>query len=73
MDIDFYFARPYHSWERGANENTNGLIRQYFAKGSSFENTTDKEVETVQEILNNRPRKKLVIVKLLWLSLAKIN
>ena len=59
MDIGFYFARPYHSWERGANENTNGLIRQYFTKGSSLENITDKEVEDVQEILNNRPRKKL--------------
>lgn len=59
LDIDFYFARPYHSWERGANENTNGLIRQYFTKGSSFESITDKEVANVQEILNNRPRKKL--------------
>jgi IS30 family transposase len=59
LNIDFYFARPYHSWERGANENTNGLIRQYFAKGSSFENITDKDVAEVQEILNNRPRKKL--------------
>ena len=59
LDIDFYFARPYHSWERGANENTNGLIRQYFTKGSSFENITDKDVEKVQDILNNRPRKKL--------------
>ena len=59
LNIDFYFARPYHSWERGANENTNGLIRQYFAKGSSFENITDKDVAEVQEILNNRPRKKI--------------
>ena len=59
LDIDFYFARPYHSWERGANENTNGLIRQYFTKGSSFENITNKNVTKVQEILNNRPRKKL--------------
>jgi IS30 family transposase len=59
LNIDFYFARPYHSWERGANENTNGLIRQYFAKGSSFENITDIDVANVQEILNNRPRKKL--------------
>ncbi len=59
LGIDFYFARPYHSWERGANENTNGLIRQYFTKGSSFESITDKDVANVQEILNNRPRKKL--------------
>ena len=59
LDVDFYFARPYHSWERGANENTNGLIRQYFPKGSSFENISIDEVQRVQEILNNRPRKKL--------------
>lgn len=59
LAIDFYFAKPYHSWERGANENTNGLIRQYFPKGSSFENITNQDVEKVQNILNNRPRKKL--------------
>ncbi|GAB4278672.1 MAG: IS30 family transposase [Marinilabiliales bacterium] len=59
LNLDFYFARPYHSWERGANENTNGLIRQYFAKGSSFENITDTDVQRVQDILNNRPRKKM--------------
>ncbi|MBW6492685.1 MAG: IS30 family transposase [Lentimicrobium sp.] len=59
LDIDFYFARPYHSWERGANENTNGLIRQYFRKGTSFENVTDEDIEHVQNQLNNRPRKKL--------------
>lgn len=59
LDVDVYFARPYHSWERGANENTNGLIRQYFTKGSSFENITDQEVKWVQDKLNNRPRKRL--------------
>jgi len=59
LEIDFYFARPYHSWERGANENTNGLIRQYFPKGSSFENITDQDVKRVEDILNNRPRKKI--------------
>jgi IS30 family transposase len=59
LGISFYFAKPYHSWERGANENTNGLIRQYFTKGSSFENIKDKDVAKVQDILNNRPRKKL--------------
>lgn len=41
LGVDFFFAHPYHSWERGANENTNGLIRQYIPKGSSFENLTD--------------------------------
>ena len=59
LDIGFYFAKPYHSWERGANENTNGLIRQYFTKGSSFENITNVDVQKVQDTLNNRPRKKL--------------
>jgi len=59
INIDFYFARPYHSWERGANENMNGLIRQYFPKGSSFETITNKDIEDVQFKLNNRPRKKL--------------
>lgn len=59
LEIDLYFARPYHSWERGANENTNGLIRQYFPKGSSFENITNQQIKYVQHKLNNRPRKKL--------------
>jgi IS30 family transposase len=59
LGVDFYFAKPYHSWERGANENTNGLIRQYFKKGSSFENVTHQQVSYVQDKLNNRPRKKL--------------
>lgn len=54
-----YFAHPYHSWERGLNENTNGLIRQYFKKGTSFENITEDMVNKVMEKLNNRPRKKL--------------
>jgi IS30 family transposase len=59
LKIDMFFAKPYHSWERGANENMNGLIRQYFPKGSSFENITDEDVRRVQDILNNRPRKEL--------------
>lgn len=52
-----YFAHPYHSWERGLNENTNGLIRQYATKGSSFEDMTQKDVQDIMEKLNNRPRK----------------
>jgi len=59
LNVDIYFAKPYHSWERGANENTNGLIRQYFPKGTSFDSITDKDIEYVQNQLNNRPRKKL--------------
>ena len=49
----------HYTWERGLNENTNGLIRQYFTKGSSFENITDEQVEEVMNKLNHRPRKKL--------------
>ncbi len=59
LGLDFYFAHPYHSWERGANENTNGLIRQYVPKGTNFENVTQKQLDYVQHKLNNRPRKKL--------------
>lgn len=59
LNIDFFFARPYHSWERGANENTNGLVRQYFPKGSSFDEITKEDIQNVQYKLNTRPRKKL--------------
>ena len=59
LNVDVYFAHPYHSWERGLNENTNGLIRQYFTKGSSFENITAEQVEMVMDRLNHRPRKTL--------------
>ncbi|MFA6700828.1 MAG: IS30 family transposase, partial [Thiomicrospira sp.] len=55
----FYFAQPYHSWERGTNENTNGLIRQYFPKGTTFEQVTDEEIQRVEDKLNTRPRKRL--------------
>lgn len=55
--INIYFAYPYHSWERPTNENTNGLIREFFPKKSSFAKVTQKDVEEVSSILNNRPRK----------------
>jgi IS30 family transposase len=54
-----YFAHPYASWERGLNENTNGLIRQYFPKKSDFTIITDADVRHVAARLNNRPRKRL--------------
>jgi len=54
-----YFAKPYHSWERGLNENTNGLIRQYFPKKMSFAKITTDQVALVQHRLNTRPRKGL--------------
>jgi IS30 family transposase len=59
LKVDFFFAKPYHSWERGANENTNGLIRQYFPKKTSFENLSEHDIKQVEDVLNNRPRKKL--------------
>jgi len=55
----FYFAHPYAAWERGTNENTNGLLRQYFPKNRDFTTITDEELDFVMERLNNRPRKRL--------------
>ena len=57
LGADIYFAHPYASWERGINENTNGLIRQYFPKGTDFNQVTDEQVQWVMDRLNNRPRK----------------
>jgi IS30 family transposase len=57
--IPIFFARPYHSWERGCNENTNGLIRQYIPKGSNFDDLSDDYIQSIQEKLNRRPRKRL--------------
>lgn len=56
LQADIYFAHPYCSWERGINENTNGLIRQYFPKGTDFTQVTDEEIMFVMNRLNNRPR-----------------
>lgn len=58
LNIDYYFAHPYHSWERGSNENLNGLIRQYFKKGSDFSRLTPADIKRVETKLNNRPRKR---------------
>lgn len=55
----FYFAKPYCSWQRGTNENTNGLIREFFPKGSNFSSIEQNEVDRVVELINNRPRKRL--------------
>jgi transposase, IS30 family len=57
--IDIYFAWPYHSWERGCNENANGLLRQFFPKKSSFDIVTQEEIENAVKLINNRPRKRL--------------
>ena len=53
----FYFAHPYSAWERGTNENTNGLLRQYFPKNRNFATITDDELELIMNRLNTRPRK----------------
>lgn len=57
LEADIYFAHPYASWERGINENTNGLIRQYFPKGTDLRDVTTEQAQMVMERLNNRPRK----------------
>ena len=59
LDAKVYFARPYHSWERGLNENTNGLLRQYWPKSTDLKTVTKDSVETVVAQLNARPRKTL--------------
>lgn len=57
LGIKAYFANPYHSWERGTNENTNGLLRRFFPKGTDFLKLTKEEVNIAVEKINNRPRK----------------
>ena len=59
LNTDFYFANPYHSWERGLNEHTNGLIRQYLPKKSEFLHVSKEEIIMIQDRLNHRPRKVL--------------
>ena len=55
--LDVFFADPYAAWQRGTNENTNGLIRQYFPKGTNFSSVSDQHLETATRLLNHRPRK----------------
>ena len=59
LNADIYFAHPYSSWERGLNENTNGLLRQYFPKGTDFKQVTQNQVDQAISKLNGRPRKLL--------------
>jgi len=59
LKAKMYFAHPYSSWERGTNENTNGLVRQYFPKKSNFEKISEKGIAKVISRLNLRPRKRL--------------
>ena len=57
LQVDVYFAHPYHSWERGLNENTNGLLRQYFPKKTNLKKVTEQELQAAIFKLNHRPRK----------------
>ena len=57
LQMPVYFAHPYSAWERGTNENTNGLVRQYLPKGTAFDDVTDADLERIMHRLNTRPRK----------------
>ena len=59
LEVETYFAHPYSSWERGLNENHNGLIRQYLPKGEPLDKVNEYQVLEIQLKLNNRPRKLL--------------
>lgn len=65
--LDVYFAHPYHSWERGSNENCNGLLRRYFPKGTDWAKITDEEIARAEYLINTRPRKRLG-----WLTPAEV-
>ena len=67
LGAPIYFAEPHKPWQRGTNENMNGILRFFFRKGHDFHSTTDSEVQTVVDSINNRPRKCLG-----WLSPAEI-
>src|SRR5690242_13112892 len=57
LNTTTFFARPYHSWERGTNENTNGLVRQYIPKKTDFATVSHEDVVRIEKLLNTRPRK----------------
>ena len=59
LGVKCYFVNPYHSWERGLNEHTNRLLRQYFPKKTDFTNLTKQDVQLAISSINNRPRKSL--------------
>ncbi len=57
LDVPIYFAHPYHAWERGTNENTNGLLRQYLPKDTDLSQVTNAQLQSHVRQLNHRPRK----------------
>jgi IS30 family transposase len=59
LELDIYFAKPYASWQRGTNEHTNGLLRQFFPKGTDFARISRREVARAEKLLNERPRRRL--------------
>ena len=59
LGIQCYFAHAYHSWERGSNENLNGLIRRFFPKGTDFRTVSCKQIKHIEYLINSRPRKRL--------------
>lgn len=59
LESTFFFATPYHSWERGLNEHTNGLLRQYVPKDRALDDLTQEELDRIEMLLNTRPRKVL--------------
>jgi IS30 family transposase len=60
-----YYAKPYHSWERGSNEHANGMIRRFFPKGTDFNLVSNEQIQQVVDYLNNRPR------RILWYRTPK--
>ncbi len=58
LNLKVYFAHPYSSWERGSNENLNGLVRRFFPKKTDFAKVTDEEISKVEYLINSRPRKR---------------
>jgi IS30 family transposase len=59
LGLSVYFAHPYHSWERGSNENCNGLLRRFFPKGTDWSTITDEDIAQAEYLINSRPRKRL--------------
>lgn len=59
LGVKCYFAKPYHSWKRGLNEHTNGLLRQYYPKKTDFTNLSSEKTQWIEDRLNDRPRKVL--------------